>query len=241
MVGHAEDGFCTKPTTQGNRRREEPGGWCPSRQAWPPRRDHHRNQPRLPARHGQRRQRVCRGFQGAFFSGGGCGRLVAGVAGAGPAPVCWRIEGQRGRRQPGGAPQPSHSRGPPPVHGPEERRGPRGSFPGPPGSAGRSGGRRRHRSTPEPDTTTTAATAARGDGGQPRWEHRHWWRPRQRQRTRTRAAGSCQQHPRQRQLFRFSQRSNNGAASGTCNRPGIAQFHGTAFGGRNPAVDRPVT
>ena len=58
--------------------------------------------------------------------------------------------------------------------------------------------------------------------------------PRQRQRTRTRAAGNCQQHPRQRQLFRFSQRSNNGAASGTCNRPGIAQFHGTAFTRRNP-------
>jgi hypothetical protein len=60
--------------------------------------------------------------------------------------------------------------------------------------------------------------------------------PRQRQRTRTRAAGSCQQHPRQRQLFRFSQRSNNGAASGTCNRPGIAQFHGTAYHKRDPAA-----
>ena len=54
--------------------------WRPSRQARPPRRDRHENHRQLPARHGQRRQRVCRGFHGAFFSGGGCGRLVAGVA-----------------------------------------------------------------------------------------------------------------------------------------------------------------
>jgi hypothetical protein len=33
------------------------------------------------------------------------------------------------------------------------------------------------------------------------------------------------QHARQRQLFRFSQLPPNGAASGTCNRPGIAKFH----------------
>ena len=99
-------GFCTKPTAHRSRRREEPGGAGVR-----------------PGRHGRlggtttgtnRDSRrgtgnggngSARGFQGAFFSGGGCGRLVAGVAGAGPAPVCWRMSGNAGN----GGPVEDHS------------------------------------------------------------------------------------------------------------------------------------
>ena len=67
--------------------------------------DCHGNHPRVPVRRGNGGNGSARGFQGAFLSGGGCGRLVAGVAGAGPAPVCWRIERESvGKRQPGGTP-----------------------------------------------------------------------------------------------------------------------------------------
>jgi hypothetical protein len=76
-----------------------------------------------PERHGQRRQRVCRGFQGAFSfwgeAAGACSRCCWAAA---PAPVRWRIE--LGKQQPGGPPQPGHSRGQPPAHGPGGRRGP---------------------------------------------------------------------------------------------------------------------
>src|ERR1039458_8585561 len=105
MVGHAEDGFCTKPTTQGNRRREEPGGWCPSRQAWPPRRDHHRNQPRLPARRGNGGNGSVRCFQGAFLCGGSLRWVVAlccrccRCCRATATSVCWRIERERRKQQ----------------------------------------------------------------------------------------------------------------------------------------------
>ena len=40
------------------------------------------------------------------------------LPGLAPCPVCWRIERERGKRQPGGAPQPGHSRGSQPAHGP---------------------------------------------------------------------------------------------------------------------------
>src|ERR1017187_6166499 len=57
--------------------------------------------PATPGAARQRRQRVCRGFQGAFFSGGGCGRLVAGVAGRLVLLLCaGELEGERGKRQP---------------------------------------------------------------------------------------------------------------------------------------------
>ena len=62
MVGHAEDGFCTKPTTQGNRRREEPGGLAavPAGTAaseGPP-----GQPPATPGAAQQRRQRFCTGL-----------------------------------------------------------------------------------------------------------------------------------------------------------------------------------
>src|ERR1017187_4739823 len=39
-----------------------------------------------------------------------------------PAPVCWRIERERGKRQPGRPPQPSHSLGSHPAHRPRTAR-----------------------------------------------------------------------------------------------------------------------
>jgi hypothetical protein len=89
-----------------------------------------------------------------------------------------------------------------------------------------------------------AKRAAGGDGRQPRRGHRQRARAaahRQRAENKDGQAPD-RQRPRQRQLFRFFQLSNNEAASGTCNRLGIAQFHGTAFPRRNPGLldDRAV-
>jgi hypothetical protein len=103
-----------------------------------------------------------------------CCQVLLGLA---PAPVCWRIERERGKRQPGRPPQPSHSRGSHP-HTAQDGEARRRNFPRPPGSAGTSRRLRRHRSTPEPDTGTTAAMAVRGYGGQhtataPAPPHRH--------------------------------------------------------------------
>src|ERR1039458_5734332 len=87
MIGHAEDGFCTKPTAHGTSGR---GGAVlvfapPSTAAGSGRFGNH---PRLPARHGQRRQPVCRGFQGAFLFGAGCGILLLALSGGWLLPPC---------------------------------------------------------------------------------------------------------------------------------------------------------
>ena len=60
------------------------------------------------------------GFPRCFLFWGGCGRLGAGVAGAGPAPVCSRLEGGARETAGGGAP-PRHGHatgGSQPAHGP---------------------------------------------------------------------------------------------------------------------------
>src|ERR1035441_2587689 len=91
--------FCTKPPAQGPSGR---GGAVlvfapPSTAAGSGRFGNH---PRLPARHGQRRQPVCRGFQGAFLFGAGCGILLLAVVGRlAAAPVCWRTELEGGQQQ----------------------------------------------------------------------------------------------------------------------------------------------
>ena len=160
---------------------------------------------------------------------------------AAPAPVCWR----NSKWWCSAAPQ-LKPRGSQPRTAQKDGEARRRNFPRPPGRAGTGRRSRRWRrkrptklrgrryvahGTSHQDPAKRAAGETDGNHGESTGTG---FGPRQRQRTRTRAAGSCQQHPRQRQLFRFSQRSNNGAASGTCNRPGIAQFHGTAFTRRNP-------
>ena len=55
-------------------------------------------------------------------SRGGCESLLLVLLGLAPAPVCWRIERERGKRQPGRPPQPSHSRGSHPAHRPRTAR-----------------------------------------------------------------------------------------------------------------------
>jgi hypothetical protein len=72
--------------------------WRPFRQTPPPRRDRHDRHRRLPAQHGQRRQQVCRGFQGAFLCGGGCGELLPVLPGGCSCPPC------AGETASGGAP-----------------------------------------------------------------------------------------------------------------------------------------
>jgi hypothetical protein len=131
-------------------------------------------------------------------------------------------------------PQPGHSRGSQLAHGPEGRRGPAQKLPPASGQRRRKWGPPPTPSTAEADTRATAAMAAGGNGGQHTANRtgtgggpgsasaREAGRPR------------TSNVPDKRQLFRFSQLSNNGAASGTCNRPGIAQFHGTAFHGSDP-------
>ena len=130
--------------------------WRSSRQAWAAGMARHGSHPRLPARHGQRRQRVCRGFQGSFSFWGeavrACCQVVLELS---PAPVCWRIERGRGKQQPGGAPQqgkPRHGKQPP-THGPGGRRVPAQKLP--PASWHRGNKQETPTpSTPEPDTRT---------------------------------------------------------------------------------------
>jgi hypothetical protein len=73
--------------------------WRPSRQARPPRRDRHENHRQLPARHGQRRQRVCRGFHGAFFSGEAAGGSVPVLPGLVLLLCAPDLKGERGKQQ----------------------------------------------------------------------------------------------------------------------------------------------
>src|ERR1035437_7854682 len=231
--------FCTKPTAHGTSGR---GGAVlvfapPSTAAGSGRFGNH---PRLPARHGQRRQPVCRGFQGAFLFGAVCGILLLVLSGGWLLPPCagelnWSAGSSRA-----GPPQPSHSRGSQPPTAQKDGEARRRNFPRPPGSGGGSRRPRRWRRKPptklrgrryvahgtshqDPAKRPAGETdgnhgESTGTGGNP-----------QRTPTHKRESGQApdRQHPRQRQLFRFSQLSNNGAASGTCNRPGITQFHGT--------------
>src|ERR1017187_8579947 len=79
MIGHAEDGFCTKPTAHGTSGR---GGAVlvfapPSTAAGSGRFGNH---PRLPARHDNGGNGVCTGFPGCFSFWERLRRVVAGVA-----------------------------------------------------------------------------------------------------------------------------------------------------------------
>jgi hypothetical protein len=95
-------------STRGRRQWRCGAGVRPSKTR-PPGRDRHDNHRRLPARHGQRRQRVCRGFQGAFSfwgeAAGACSRCCWAAA---PAPVCW----PNSKWWCSAAPQPRHGRQP---------------------------------------------------------------------------------------------------------------------------------
>ena len=120
VVGHAEDGFCMKwrphrPAHSSTREQaaEAVRCWRPAWLARPPRRDLHRNHPRLPARRGNGGNGAVRGFRGAFLSGGGCGGLLPGVAWSRLLPRC------AGKTASGGAP-PRHA-GQPAAPGPEGR------------------------------------------------------------------------------------------------------------------------
>jgi hypothetical protein len=149
-----------------------------------------------------------------FFLEEGCGGLLPVLLAAGSCSECWRVERERGETAARWSATARPRRQPPRPKKDGEAR--RGSFPRPSGSAGTSrkpaaigATRGRRRATTE---RAPAPGAAPGSA----------------KRTGSRQAPD-RQHPRQRQLFRFSRLSNNRAASGTCNRPGIAQFHGTAF------------
>src|ERR1017187_39142 len=121
--------FCTKPTAHGTSGR---GGAVlvfapPSTAAGSGRFGNH---PRLPARHGQRRQPVCRGFQGAFLFGAGCGILLLVLSGGWLLPPCagelnWSAGSSRA-----GTPQ-LKPRGSHPAHGPEGRPSPAQKLPPP--------------------------------------------------------------------------------------------------------------
>src|ERR1035437_6592968 len=101
MVGHSEDGFCTKPTAHGGQATEVGRRWGPSRQTRPTRRDRHENYPRLPARSGNPANGSARGFQCAFRSGRGCGSLLPGLPGGLLLPPCaGELSGSAGSSSP---------------------------------------------------------------------------------------------------------------------------------------------
>ena len=132
--------------------------------------------PVTPLRPGNGGNRTGPGFLGAFL-GGSVRRVVAGVAGR-RLLLCVLEEwsGSAGNS----SPVDRHSQATGGSHqrtAQEDGEARRSNFPRPPGRAGASRRPPPTPSTPEADTTTTAARAARGDGRQPRWEHRHRWRP----------------------------------------------------------------
>jgi hypothetical protein len=84
--------------------------------------------------------------------------------------VCWRIERERGKRQPGGAPQPGHRWQPPGAPAQEDGEARRRNFPRPPGSAGRSRRtRRRHQAPRNPPRDGCWRTGPGGRDQPPPW------------------------------------------------------------------------
>ena len=112
-----------------------------------------------PATPGTARATAATGLHGVsrvlFFLGEAAGACSRCCRAAAPAPVCWRIERERGKRQPGRPPQPSHA-GSRPRTAQKDGEVRHRNFPRPPGSAGRSRRtrRRKHRAprhwTPRP-------------------------------------------------------------------------------------------
>ena len=176
MFGYLEDGILH----EADRTQEQAAGgagrrWCPSRQAWPPRRDHHRNQPRLPARRGNGGNGSVRCFQGAFLCGGSLRWVVAlccrccRCCRATATSVCWRIERERRKQQARGPPQPSH-RGQPTGAPAQDGKARSRNFPRPPGSAGRSRRtRRRHQAPRNPPRDGCWRTGPGGRDQPPPW------------------------------------------------------------------------
>jgi len=97
----------------------------------------------------QRRQQDWTGFPGCLSWGEcptGCCRCRRAAA---PGSVCWRIEGQRGKQQQAGTPQPRHGRQPTRARPKKDGEARRRNFPRPPGRAG-TGRRPRHRAPRKP-------------------------------------------------------------------------------------------
>src|ERR1035437_4340925 len=178
MVGHSEDGFCTKPTAHGNRQQRWGGAGVRSGK-------HRRLGGTATTATGDSR----RSTGNAANRSAGASRVLffVGEAARSCCRCCWAA-----------APVPRvlekqqvvvlrhATRGQPPEPGQDraaERHG--NVLPSAPENVGspccchrepasRAGGGPRPTAL---DTTTTAARAARGDGRQPRREHRHRWRP----------------------------------------------------------------
>src|ERR1019366_1583269 len=158
MVGHSEDGFCTKPTAHGNRQQRWGGAGVRSGK-------HRRLGGTATTATGDSRRGAGNGGNGSagvsrvlsFLREAAGGSLP--VLPGGSAPVRWRIEGQRGKQQPReGRPGPAQKL--PQASWPRRKK-----WETPPI-------RPPTPSTPEADTRAPAATAAGGDGRQPRREHR---------------------------------------------------------------------
>src|ERR1017187_7908847 len=124
--------------------------------------------PATPGAERQWRQRVCTGFPGCFLFWGRLRELVAGVGGR----LLLCVGELRGSTTAGYG----HATGQPPG-APAQEDGEDRRRKLPPASRQRRKKWGPPPSTAEADTTTTAAMAARGDGRQPRREHRHRWRP----------------------------------------------------------------
>ena len=137
------------------------------------------------------------GFRRRLGFGGVSGELLPVLPGLAPAPVCWRIERERGKQPPGGPPQPGHSRGSHQRTAQKEGEARRRKLP----PVSRQRGKKQESppptsSTPAPDTRTTAAMAAKGDGGQHGESTGTGGGPRQRQRTDSGQAPDRQQRQR---------------------------------------------
>src|ERR1035437_9090130 len=164
MVGHSEDGFCTKPTAHGDRQQRWGGAGVRSGK-------HRRLGGTATTATGDSRRSTAtaaKGFAGAsrvlFFLGRGCGSLLPVLPGLHLLLWAGELRGSAGNSSP--VDHHSHATGGS-HHGPR-RTARRRDFPRPPGSTGTSRRYVAHGTGHE----DPAATAARGDGGQPRREHR---------------------------------------------------------------------
>ena len=164
----------SRPHTWGRRQRWR---WMPFIPASMGRRDGPPREP--PATPGAARATAAtgsaRGSRVGLFSGGGCESLLPVLPGGCSYSECWRVERERGKQQPGGSPQPRH-----------------GGSQSPPTAQGREAERRCNVLLVAPQEVRDAAAdteqpgtghqdhrqeGCRGDGRQPRREHRHLQQP----------------------------------------------------------------